>query len=526
MYRFAPYFFLLLSTGTAQIDITLSEEPLPVSVDNHTTPHFPPVISQMGESCGNANGIGYVFNYEMNAARGLPVEDSVNYYSYFATYNHLNDGSSSNGTYTMFLDAWCMVRDNGIMNIADFGEHNRATKWASGYDAYYRGMHNRVAAIDSLSFLEEGTLESMKQWLFDHGDSSPTGGIFTFTASAYSTQPVQISEGPEIDKYIMDVFGTSTETGPHDFGVVGYNDSILYDFNGDGEITNDLDLNDDGSLDIADLETGAFLCVNSWGGTYLDEGFFYAPYRLFATPLEEGGTITNKAYFIKVSEDYTPSRTLRISLFHEERNMLSLSVGISEDSAAATPSHTRLLRQFDHAGGAYPMQGRNADPDIEIGIDVSDLIDSISGNGTAAYFLIIDADDDNGRCDSVSLIDYTTSIPVEYPAASSTGELVEGRNTFRIPLPHLQVRSPLPQRRDLTALFVRRSGRQLRISVFFPFFRKAELYSCDGRRIQVWDRVSTGGYLVLPGGLRPGMYVLAVVRRDGSREVVRVDVAD
>ncbi len=40
--------------------------------------------------------------------------------------------------------------------------------------------------------------------------------------------------------------------------VVGYNDSIKYDFNEDGQYTNNIDLNDDGIIDLRDWEVGAF----------------------------------------------------------------------------------------------------------------------------------------------------------------------------------------------------------------------------------------------------------------------------
>jgi hypothetical protein len=119
----------------AQDRVEKAVAPLPPQVDNRATPYFPPVFRQQGESCASANGVGYIFTYEINAARDASVADSVNLYPYFGTYNFLNDGSDKNGTYTMFIDAWEIIRDNGILNAIDFGSVDLyATKWVSGYE--------------------------------------------------------------------------------------------------------------------------------------------------------------------------------------------------------------------------------------------------------------------------------------------------------------------------------------------------------------------------------------------------------
>ena len=39
---------------------------LPEGVDNSTLKYFPPVFSQLGNSCSQASGVRYVYTYELN----------------------------------------------------------------------------------------------------------------------------------------------------------------------------------------------------------------------------------------------------------------------------------------------------------------------------------------------------------------------------------------------------------------------------------------------------------------------------
>ncbi|MBN1306368.1 MAG: hypothetical protein JXA18_00525 [Chitinispirillaceae bacterium] len=494
---------------TAPVAADTTVAPLPSRVDNRTTPYFPTVISQVGESCASANAVGYIFTYEINAARDAPVSDSANRYPYFGTYNFLNDGSEINGTYTMFVDAWTIIRDNGIHNEIDFGSiEPRSTKWVSGYEKYFRAMHNRVASIDSLSFLEPATLAEMKRWLYDHGNGSPSGGIFTITASAYGVQDARIADGPESGKWIIRKFGTSLSSGPHSLAVVCYDDNIRYDYNNDGKVTDTIDINGDGVVTQADCERGAFVLANTWGESSGDGGFIYAPYRLFMTPLDSGGTISNRAYFITVRKEYRPLRTFRVTLTHTQRSAIALSVGIAADSSATVPDRIRSLRQFTYAGGNMPMCGYDESPAIEIGLDVTDLLDSIHHASAAAYFLIIDAKDNNGRCDALSLIDYSGSDPQERHSSQAPLPLAAGRNLIRVTAPPMGIVSGGTTAERLFLPTTRHSGKSFRIrlpagatglTLFNAEGKTAfsSIVSCPGEWFILPERVPSGSYFIL-----------------------------
>ena len=63
---------------------------------------------------------------------------------------------------------------------------------------------------------------------------------------------------------------------------LGWNDSIRWDYNGDGQYTNDIDINGDGDVTMKDWEIGGVILANSWGDDWADSGFCYVMYNVLA----------------------------------------------------------------------------------------------------------------------------------------------------------------------------------------------------------------------------------------------------
>ena len=99
----------------------LSGEQLPPAVDNSKAKYFPPVIDQLGGSCAQAAGIGYMFTYEMNRLLDRDASASAeNRLSYQFAWNMVNEGEDQGG----FVDQGLMLAKlYGIMTEADYGLH-------------------------------------------------------------------------------------------------------------------------------------------------------------------------------------------------------------------------------------------------------------------------------------------------------------------------------------------------------------------------------------------------------------------
>jgi hypothetical protein len=392
---------------------------LPSSVDNSKLKYMRPVFDHLGHGCGLAAGIGYTFTYEINALRDLDAKDSNNQYSYVYPYDFLDNGLN-NVWVDDFTLGFEMVKTNGIPSSTDMGGFTNGypTKWPNGYDIYFRGMQNRISDYFTIDLRTPEGLDSAKQWLHDHANGSPQGGLLNFSIFCDGVQYEILAIGtPEGGKHLISSFGTVNN---HSMTIVGYNDSIRYDYNGDKKYTNDIDINEDGKIDIQDWEIGAFKIVNSWGPSAAnsDSGFYYAPYSLFATPADQNGIrCDNKVFGMHVIKCHSPKLTLRVTITDSIRNNIKITAGVSENLEATAPDKIKTFGgMFNYSGGAYPMEGEHRSATLEFGLDVTELYDSIGGR-PGKYFLIVESKAATGGIvDSVALMDYMKDVVRIYPS--------------------------------------------------------------------------------------------------------------
>ena len=143
--------------------------------------------------------------------------------------------------------------------------------------------------------------------------------------------------------------------GGHAVSVVGYNDSVRYDYNNDGKYTNS------SATDVKTWEIGAYLMVNSWGTSFGNSGKVWIPYRMLAT---SSGIWESSLYGMKTTKDLfvKPLLTYKIVMSHDRRSQIRIRAGYANSATATAPTGTpiRFSKAFNYAGGSYPMQGINS----------------------------------------------------------------------------------------------------------------------------------------------------------------------
>ena len=156
---------------------------LPVSVDNSTSRHFPPIFNQRGGSCAQASSIGYMFTYEMNSLLDRDASTPENRFSYMYTWNLVNDGKDE-GSFQ--FDGLQMSTSNGIMTEADFPVNFPLYqfKWASGFEKYLNAMHYKGDNFINLEITDTTSLLEVKQYLYNKGEAGRKGGVLTFSSQA------------------------------------------------------------------------------------------------------------------------------------------------------------------------------------------------------------------------------------------------------------------------------------------------------------------------------------------------------
>ena len=396
---------------------------LPPMVDNSKNEYWPGMQDQTRfYTCQQYAGVAYVFGYEINRSRNQPGWYWENSYPTHYTWNFMNGGERYNGV--NFLQSFEVIRQQGHMTKPDYGLDTSATMlgWITGYDKYYRGMSNHIKQVYAIDVNGNDGITTLKNYLYDHLDGSPTGGIACFTtdASVLNSVPVIPPGIPEAGKHLVPELHMNPN---HGMAVVGYNDSVRYDINGDGQYTNTIDINGDGIVDARDWEIGAFKIANTYGNWWADTGYAYVLYRSFALDYHAGGIWNNKVYVVEPDTAYNPLLTVKLKLNYNSRNKIRVLAGVSSDTVREMPDHVIDFPTFNFQGGDHVMQGTDSVPEaktIEFGLDVTPLLNFVSAGTSARWFLMVEERDPdhlgNGVIQQASFVNYQDG-PHEFPVS-------------------------------------------------------------------------------------------------------------
>lgn len=355
---------------------------LPSTFDNSTRSCFRPVFNQTDGSCGQASGVGYLFTYEINRLRGTSATTTSNQFPTHYTYNFLNGGSGSNGSW--MTDGWEIIKASGCPTVATYGGIAATdTYWMSGYDSYTSGMGNRVKDMFAINVGTPEGLETLKYWIYDHLDGSTIGSIVNFAAGISNT-------GYETSGDIVTSWGYPIN---HAMTFTGWDDAVSFDYNNDGSITNTIDINGDQIVDMKDWERGALIMVNSWGTGWMNGGKAYVMYKLLADATDNGGIHANKVYGINVKQTQEPQLYMKVKMTHNLRNQIQIKAGISQDILAASPDQVLDFPLFNRQGGAFDMRGSGNTQPIEFALDITPLLNYVASGSNAKYFLQVIEDD-------------------------------------------------------------------------------------------------------------------------------------
>lgn len=384
---------------------------LPSRVDNSELKYFSDIQRQWLPTCQQFSGIYNAFSYEINRLRDVEANSPSTIYPPSYTFNFLN----TNNIYGVsFYYSFEVLKTQGQPDFAHYGvlEDETGLYWMSGYDNYLNAMQNRLHEVYRIPVnTPEGNL-IMKNWIHNHLNRDSTGGVAIFGCSNDGTVNIPVGQY-EQGKILLLQFGYAAT---HGLTIAGYDDEVGYDINHDGIITNVLDINNDGLVDMKDWEKGAYIVANSYGADWGNNGFLYVLYSAMAHNYTEGGVWNESCYVLEPFKEFRPQLTLKTTVKYNRRDQLKIMAGISTDTSSVTPQHTIDFLTSMYSGGAYPMKGIETLPDpevLEMGFDISPLLSFAETGKPAKVFLIVDEMDPEGEGSgsilSYSVIDYTRS---------------------------------------------------------------------------------------------------------------------
>jgi hypothetical protein len=373
--------------GVTNVDINR----LPSRVDNSTRPQFPPIYKQKGGACGQFTAVASIFTYEMNVLNGTQATTEATRFPADFSWNMCNAADSAQGSEAHH--GWEVAKQIGIPTVRSYGriegDKDKIGLWANGYPIWREAMEYRVAGYRYTPTATVSQINEARGWLFDRNqprkDGESIGGLLALDGRMGELDKVTmtIPEGEHLageDLWIR--------WGPSGYGhgitCVGYDDQIGFDVNGDGKVSSDIDINGDGKVTLADRERGAFIVVNSWGGNWSKNGKIYLLYSAMVDPTWERGNYLGR---IEVSR-HLPQRTLKLKLACNKRSDLRVTIGIAGNKDATKPEHElapQALNGWPLFGknrknnvGQIPLAGPGDDSPLEIGIDLTPLLDKLS----------------------------------------------------------------------------------------------------------------------------------------------------
>ena len=377
--------------GETPVDISR----LPSRVDNSTRPQFPPIYKQKGGACGQFTAVASIFTYEMNVLNGTEASTTASQFPADFSWNMCNGADSAQGSEAH--NGWETAKQIGIPTVKSYGrvegDTDKIGQWANGYPIWREAMEYRVAGYRYTPTATVAQINEARGWLFDRNQPKPgkesIGGLLALDG--------RMGELPKVTRTIPEGDYLAGEDlwirwGPSGYGhgitCVGYDDQVGFDVNGDGKVSSDIDINADGKVTLADRERGAFIVVNSWGETWSKDGRIYLLYSAMVDPTWERGNYLGR---IEVSR-HLPKCTLKLKLACNKRSDLRVTIGIAGNKDATKPEHElapQALNGWPLFGnpkdnvGEVPLAGPGNDSPLELGIDLTPLLNKLGSKFTS-----------------------------------------------------------------------------------------------------------------------------------------------
>ncbi len=352
----------------------------PASIDLSNSQYFPPVNHQFNiGSCVSWASAYYQFGYQVASNYSLNVNNTYNLFSPQWVHNIIVNGTNNPGSY--LSRAYDVLKSNGAVRYSKFAP---PSDWVDDpttvYIPWYLNTNDMTEAlryrISDYQFLDFAEISEEDTPITSY-NSSCLDNMKTFLAAGlvltYTTD-FGVSNGVTNTDWICETLSNQTNSDfngdyvcirasnitsgrqGHAMAIVGYNDNIRYDLNGNGTIES--------------FEKGAFKVVNSHGTGWRNEGFVWVMYdALNKVSNASNQNLSNRQaifenygyYAINVKE-YPRDVIAKVTLTNSDRRQVKLDLGVSETSVnnPTTTMPTMLLRSLSAEPVNFSGTGTNS----------------------------------------------------------------------------------------------------------------------------------------------------------------------
>ena len=258
-------FFNEYGDGCDSSDYATNSNTLPSRVDLSVSEFFPEIGNQGGiGSCLSWASTYYQFTYEAHKLNNIVTTNS-NAYSPAWTYNFTTNGNTSSGSY--YTDVYSLLANQGATTIDNmpYNKNNYNTSWPTDTNVMMEALKTRVSSTGKIELPASGTCYTSNK------DSDLSAAKALLSSGKILMVRVRSSSGLNNWSF-KNAYGSTDKVayratksnGGHALTVVGYNDNICCDVNGNGK--------------IEASEKGAFKIANSWGTGWGNSGYIWVLY--------------------------------------------------------------------------------------------------------------------------------------------------------------------------------------------------------------------------------------------------------
>lgn len=333
------------------------DPPLPSSVDNSVSIHFPPIRSQGSQGSCTAWAAGYYYNtYTQAMDEGLTASggNNANICSPAFLYN-LSNGGVDNGGSTQYLMALQNTVGCSNWTLMPYAQSDWTT-WPAE-TAWVDGLRRRTQvsyAIGGYSGCDDAAVTAIKQHLANGYIASTRTDVYN---NWYNYYPAN-REG--INNQVL--FGSAEgSAGGHGMTIVGYDDNKSY-------------------FDGTTTRYGAFLIANSWGSWGIQNaagqyGFMWVAYEYFKADNDCFGM----AWFNSDRPAYRSRLYAVTGMNHTQRGYVGYRGGFG---TPASPVWTSSFPVNGSGGIALGLTDAR-----RVAVDLSECIPSISDYAAVPVFV-------------------------------------------------------------------------------------------------------------------------------------------
>ena len=380
----------------------------PSSIDNSRSKYFPSIGNQHSlGSCTTWAEIYYQMSYAENVALNRTATHD-NTCSPVWIYNFANGGDASTGA--DITHAFRLAQRIGVPSLKTSPNTTVNAKWTTTKEAFTEAPKYRVNNYN-LFYLDtyNNKITNPKSEVIAPIKAALNNNeLVTYTTYVFSWKNKTIqkdSRVPENTKYANDdiaIYSTGY-SGCHRMTIVGYDDDIWVDINGDGK--------------IQEAEKGAFKIVNSWGTGYGNNGFAWVSYDALNYDSAVSDSLPNRLNqptifdLMRVSVkpiDACSNINLEYTLNTKYRDEVSIAITAKNKNTGKTyEGNVEPFQSYkkEYVNCRCSFDGTKNYSTGDFAYDLSNIVQNLNSNNVSDYTWTLKFDDDTSDDSTLSVSD-------------------------------------------------------------------------------------------------------------------------